>query len=227
MGVILNPRGPGGSGKTELTRRIMAAYGWRIGAVPCERVRPIYRKGRRWPIAYALAHPRGDRPLYVIGHYEATSGGCDTIRLTDGGLEEVYRMANSFALSGGDVLFEGLLVSHEVELSAALARVHRLHVLRLNTTVDHCVRNLIARRHTRRSLWPFITQVAAAEHLAIEEACEEMRSCAHVEAVTFEQALSRAINLLGVSDPPESRPDHLRALAVPRTFNAKRPVHGV
>lgn len=31
-GVIINPRGTSGSGKTELVRRIMAEYGWKCGA---------------------------------------------------------------------------------------------------------------------------------------------------------------------------------------------------
>jgi hypothetical protein len=55
MGVIINPRGTSGSGKTELVRRLLSDYGWKRGGD----VEPIHRKGRERPIAYLLQHPLG------------------------------------------------------------------------------------------------------------------------------------------------------------------------
>ena len=65
MGVIVNPRGTSGSGKTELVRRLLADYG-RDGD---DRAEPVRREGRERPIAYRLRHPRGGRPLVLLGHY--------------------------------------------------------------------------------------------------------------------------------------------------------------
>ena len=76
MGIIVNPRGAGGSGKTTLVRRVMAAY--RDPA-------PILRPGRARPIGFRLAHPGYGHPLAIIGAYGATRGGCDTIPARDGG----------------------------------------------------------------------------------------------------------------------------------------------
>ena len=91
MPVIINVRGPGGSGKTELARRILQDYGGRLGA----RVESILRDGREQPMGYRLLHPQGGRPLIVLGHYEKRSGGCDTIPEADGGLgrHSVWRMS--------------------------------------------------------------------------------------------------------------------------------------
>jgi hypothetical protein len=163
MGVIINPRGTSGSGKTELVRRIMANYGWGSGS----RVEPARRQGRERPIAYRLRHPLGGRPLVLLGHYEATSGGCDTIRAKDGGLDEAFRLAGEYAASGHDVLLEGLLLSGEHLRSAALAKVHELYVLRLNTPLDRCIRNVIARQRAGRRNWAFHRENsndAAGEH---------------------------------------------------------------
>ena len=104
MGVIINPRGTSGSGKTEFVRRLLSDYGWKRGG----EVEPIHRKGRERPIAYLLQHPFGVRPLIVLGHYAATSGGVDTIRAVDGGLDEAFRLADEYASSGHDVLLEGI-----------------------------------------------------------------------------------------------------------------------
>ena len=38
MGVIVNPRGTSGSGKTELIRRLLSDYGWGRGG----QVEPVY-----------------------------------------------------------------------------------------------------------------------------------------------------------------------------------------
>ena len=199
MGVILNPRGAGGSGKTELTRRIMAIYGWRRGAERSQRIGPIYRERRKLPIGYRLVHPHGQRALVVIGHYERTCGGCDTIGRADGGIDEVFRLVDTYSLSGDDVLFEGLAVSRELKRSAVLASLHDLHVLRLDTAVDQCIRNLIMRRRARRSLRPSIARAAVAECKAIAEACDALRLRANVRHVDFDEAFSQARDLLGLS----------------------------
>ena len=187
MSVIVNPRGTSGSGKTELVRRILALYERDGGR---ER---LYRERRARPICYRLRHPLGGRPLVVLGHYEVTSGGCDTI----GGLNEVFRLAGEHASNGHDVLFEGLMVSGEHQRSARLARTHGLHVLRLSTPLEQCVRNLIARRRARRAVRPLISKITAAHHESIEDACGRLEHCASLEVVDFDRALARALELLG------------------------------
>ncbi len=102
MGLIINPRGTSGSGKTELVRRILAGYDWERGATRKggSNIEPIYRAGRSSPFAYRLQHPLGGRPLMVLGHYEATSGGCDTIRARDGGIAQIMRCAGEYGSEG-------------------------------------------------------------------------------------------------------------------------------
>ena len=95
--MVIKPRGTSGSGKTELVRRLLADYGWGKDG----RAEPVRREGRAQPIAYRLRHPLGGRPLAVLGHREATSGGCDTIRAADGGMDEAFRLAGGRAFSVG------------------------------------------------------------------------------------------------------------------------------
>jgi hypothetical protein len=192
MGVIVNPRGTSGSGKTELVRRILADYGWGQSG----QAEPIGRLGRRRPIAYRLRHPLGGRPLAVLGHYEATCGGCDTIRLEDGGMNEAFRLAAAFAADGHDVLLEGLVLSGEHERSAALAAAHPLHVLRLSTPLDRCIRNVIARRRAARRGWASIAKLATRQQAGIDEACRRLERCAIVETLGFDETLIRARALL-------------------------------
>lgn len=198
MSIIINPRGTSGSGKTEFVRRLLSDYGWGGGGS----VEPVRREGRLRPIAYRLRHPcQGGRPLVVLGHYEVTSGGCDTIRAVDGGMDEVFRLAGGYASSGHDVLLEGLMLSGEHERSTALAQTRRLHVLRLSTPLDRCIRNVIARRRAGRNAWASIARKAMLQHARIEEACRKLQPHATVEAVGFEAGLLRARELLGLEEP--------------------------
>ena len=78
-GLIVNPRGTSRAGKTELVRQILRAHGWRR-----------HGDGRPRGLVWSLPHPRGGRPVAVLGPYAASTaaGGCDRIRATDGGLDE-------------------------------------------------------------------------------------------------------------------------------------------
>jgi hypothetical protein len=200
MGLILNLRGTSGAGKTELARLILAEYGWRRQCPETHnRVEPVYRAARDVPFAYRLRHPRAGRPLVVIGHYQVTSGGCDTIRAQDGGLAEALRFAGDVASSDHDVLIEGLRLSSEVELSAKLAAQHLLHILRLSTPVEQCVTNLVSRRRVAKSRVRAIEGSTVEEHIRVEDACARLRLHATVEVLNFSQALARAKALFGIA----------------------------
>ena len=200
MGLIINPRGTSGSGKTELVRRILAQYGWqtRTGGAGAGGLEPVYRMGRSRPLGYRLAHPLGGRPLAVLGHYEVRSGGCDTIRAADGGLDEIMRRAADYAATGHDVLIEGQRLSSDYARSIELARSRRLHVLRLTTPLEQCARNLVWRRRARRDTWPSVAGTVADEHELVAQACARLARHATVEALGFDDAFARAQDLLGV-----------------------------
>jgi len=194
VGLIINPRGTNGSGKTEFVRRILADYGWGES----DRGEPIHRVGRGRPIGYRLRHPLGRRPLVVLGHYERISGGCDTISAKDGGLDEAFRLADAWAAAGHDVLFEGSTLSAEHERSASLAHRHTLHILCLATPPGQAARNLVARRRTRRDSWPLVARGVVAQLGAVEAACHRLRPIAAVHDLTFDDALCLARDLLGL-----------------------------
>jgi hypothetical protein len=134
----------------------------------------------------------------VLGHYEATSGGCDTIRAVDGGMDEAFRLARGYAADGHDVLLEGLLLSGERTRSAELAQAHGLHVLRLGTPLDRCIRNVVARQRVGRRGRASAERTATMQQAGIEEACRRLRRYASVEVLDFDGALLRARELLGL-----------------------------
>ncbi|WP_119680084.1 hypothetical protein [Indioceanicola profundi] len=194
--VIINPRGTAGAGKTHFVRRLLAAYGWTGEAAPPQAV-PVMRAGRRRPIAWHLAHPAGGRPLAVLGHYgEATCGGCDTIRAVDGGLAEAFRLARRFAAEGHDVLLEGLVLSAEVEHTSELAREHPLHVIRLDTPPEDCLRRLLARRRSGPAARTRLAEKLERERRRLERACAELSPPVRLEILRFDAALGRAHSLL-------------------------------
>jgi hypothetical protein len=151
-------------------------------------------------MGYRLRHPHGGRSLVVLGHYERTSGGCDTIPTVDGGLNEIFRLADAWATAGHDVFLEGSAWSAEHRRSAMLAGRHRMHVLLLSTPPEQSARSLAKRRRARRSTWPLIAQTLLAQREAIVAACAKLRGAAEVEEWEFNGALGRARELLGLRD---------------------------
>jgi hypothetical protein len=227
MGLIINPRGTSGAGKSWLVREVMAAH--RRDGVEAV---PLCREGRPRPMGWRLDHPRGGRPLAVIGHYEATRGGTDTIPLTDGGLDEVFRLTNALAGDGHGVLLEGLQLSGEVERTAMLARAQRvrgsrLYVLCLDTPLSCCVQNVAVRRRAGQAARPGIERTVQAGHAALMAACEALRhSDAEVEVLEAVAAVRRTLALLGLNTAqgeggdlarqPPTRAAMLRSLALTR-----------
>ncbi len=200
-GMILNIRGIGGSGKTELARRILRGYGWPDAGG----ITPETLPGRAQPIAYRLPHPLGGRPLAVIGHYERTCGGCDTIRARDGGLPMIFDLAAAFARDGSDVLLEGLVLSREVRRTAHIATLHRLHLIRLATPPDECARRLSLRRRLGGRSREALERRAMADHADLLRACaavSEAEPAARVVALPFDLALAHARVLLGLPPAP-------------------------
>lgn len=196
MGVIINPRGAGGSGKTELVRRVLARYGWTGSAQREPAVTPIRRDGRPLPIGYRLRHPDGGGYLTVLGHYERACGGCDTLRREDGGLQKVFDVARIHVSDGDDVLLEGRELSLEHERSALLAALHPLYVLHLTTSAELCAKNLVARRRLRRDEWLRAHAAVAFEQERVSEACKRLSRVATLDALGFNDALHRIESLL-------------------------------
>ena len=105
--MIINIRGTSGSGKSTLVRRVMEQYSFKTA---------FKIDGRKQPIGYLLSKKGSDQRLAIIGHYETACGGCDTISLRS----ESFRLIREANAAGYNVLFEGLLLSEEVNYTAAL-----------------------------------------------------------------------------------------------------------
>lgn len=138
--MIYNIRGTSGSGKTHLVRRVMELYDRRVA---------YRREGRKQPIGYVY-HREAGRPLGIVGHYETTCGGCDTIPK----MEDIFELARQSAEQGHDVIFEGLLISADVNRTVELAQWAQergipMEVIALSTPLQECLDSVNARRRAR------------------------------------------------------------------------------
>lgn len=133
---IINIRGTSGSGKSHLVRQIMARYHQRIR---------IMEDGRKQPIMYLLNRNEG-RPLIVIGHYESDCGGCDTISK----MEKIFDLVRRAHREGADVIFEGLLISADVNRVAALHEEGLpLTVFAIDLPIEECLASVNGRRRAK------------------------------------------------------------------------------
>lgn len=124
--LVIQVRGTSGSGKTTVMRKVTKALGkWK----------PIYVAKRKQPLYYELETKTYD--LTVLGHYEATCGGCDNI----GSARAVYELIQE--VDADVILCEGLLLSEDVKWSSQL---DDLRVLFLATDVETCIRQITNRR---------------------------------------------------------------------------------
>lgn len=141
MSLIVNIRGTGGSGKSTIVRAILDAF----AAQP---IRDAKGKVR----GYVCPDIAGV-PLYVLGPYLTPCGGCDSIATQD----EVCNLIREWAPKG-NVLFEGLLISGLFSryngLDDELVEHHFIHGF-LDTPLQRCIDQTLARRAARGNLKPF------------------------------------------------------------------------
>ena len=130
---VINIRGTSGSGKSTLIRRLVELYPEKT---------PVHVEGRKQPLFYEL-RGEGLLPLSLLGHYETPCGGCDTIPSMD----RIYELVRDRLAQGDSVLYEGLLISAEVNRAVALhADGFDLTVVHLQTPVDVCIDSVNQRR---------------------------------------------------------------------------------
>lgn len=133
--MIINIRGTSGSGKSHIVRAIMDQ---------CTGREPDFVEGRRRPLFYTMWQPTAPRPevLAVIGHYETPCGGCDTIP----SLDRIYEVIRKQVDNGFDVIYEGLLLSAEVNRAVALGNDFNMAVIALDVPLQECIDSVNKRR---------------------------------------------------------------------------------
>lgn len=171
--MIITLKGTSGAGKTTLVKKVLEKYGSKT---------TYFKPGRKRPIGYLYNHKNGGKPLAVIGHYEVACGGCDTIQKTD----EIFDYIKQADEQGYDVLFEGLLLSAEVNRNAALHLEGRKYkAIFLTTPIDLCVESVNLRRRAKNPEKPDVDpENTIAKTKAIRKTLERMiaHGCDCVEA---------------------------------------------
>ncbi len=189
--MIINIRGTSGSGKTHLVRQLMEQY-------PHRRV--YNEAGRRQPIGYVFSHPEG-RKLAVVGHYETACGGCDTIPK----MEHIFELVRESAMAGYDVIFEGLLISADVNRHVELHKWAQaagmpMEVVALTTPLQECLDSVNARRAARNpDLPPVRERNTISKFNGVRKSLERLRAAGvPVFEGSRQEALTRMQEHLGL-----------------------------
>jgi hypothetical protein len=146
--MIITIKGLSGSGKSSVVRRL-AARGTEVDRT----VSPL--DGRRLSSTYV--HPDWSRPLTVVGCYERTGGGCDALRLADGGLTRLLDLVATAHGRGDHVLLEGNRLSFDPVTTGRLAEAGSMRIVLLLVPPATCAENLRRRRRLAGSRLPELT----------------------------------------------------------------------
>lgn len=166
--MIVNIRGTSGSGKSTLVRQIMDLY---------EPRQPQFIEGRKRPTHYVLGRKDGGRDggrdLAVLGHYETTCGGCDTIPE----MEQIFQLARFCHRAGYDVIFEGLLISADFNRTFALHQDgFPLLVAHLDLDLQLCLDSVNARRRAKDPTKPNVkVKNTHSKHVGSRRSVDRLR----------------------------------------------------
>jgi uridine kinase len=153
---FINIRGTSGSGKTTIIRELLSK------SVHLE---PVFTTGRKQPIMYIATVPSQEHFNFfctkffaLLGHYETTCGGCDTIK----SLDEVYEWARyaqrNYNIDA--VICEGLLLGKDV---SRIVTMEEPYILALDTSMEECYAGVKNRR-----LWKAIEKYGSEKDIPQE-----------------------------------------------------------
>lgn len=155
MSTIVQIRGNSGSGKSTIVHDLLHSP-----HITAFRVNLLEREAqqlggdklakRRQPIGY-MCNPkskseRAIKPFFILGHYESPCGGCDNIS----GYDTAYALIKKFG-EDVNILYEGLLLSEEVNRAVALndTGIHDYRTLHVDTPLDVCLSSINERRRRK------------------------------------------------------------------------------
>jgi len=166
MNIILCLRGTSGSGKTTIARTFIEKYPHN----------PIVSAGKKiWGYEINLSSEKISSPLYVIGSYETTCGGCDGINTQ----KEIADRALEARGYGGHVLIEGLLLAHAgpKAITTTMLKETNSYVLGyVDTPLDVCLDRVQKRRIARGDLRPFNPDNTISKHTGAHRTCINMHN---------------------------------------------------
>ena len=139
--MIISIRGTHGSGKSTAVQELLAQG----------KGQPIMGRLRNKPAAYRLTFEEVPDPVFVLGPYTLTCGGCDAVQPYD----LILDLLRDYAPQG-HIVFEGALVSSSYgRIGALLEQLGQEAVFAfLTTPPEECLRRIVQRRLDRGDLRP-------------------------------------------------------------------------
>lgn len=159
--MIINVRGTHGSGKSMVVRRYLKLF-WE------DRVDILHVPDRARPFGYHCRRSDG-KMTAILGSYESTCGGCDTIPQ----IETVYSEVKKQVALGHDVLFEGILAQHSAGRLLELQPLGLIVVV-LTTPLETCIEAVRQRRLKRGDDRPFDPKNVIKEHRSVESSTRRL-----------------------------------------------------
>jgi hypothetical protein len=191
MSVVLI-RGTSGSGKTWIAEQVIAACGGIKESLQIKLGDPRKPESKWKTGAYIWRDP----PVTVLGRYDATCGGCDTLSWK-GAADVVEKFVIDQAMNGQKVLLEGLMVSSYGQ--ERLKRIPGLTVIYLTTPLDLCIEGVNQRRQARGAVKPLDeTNTRAKHHTLLVTNRSNKREGIKVEELGRAEAHARVMELMGL-----------------------------
>jgi adenylate kinase family enzyme len=166
MNIILCLRGTSGSGKTTIARTFIEKYPTFFIKDP--------NSDKIWGYEVDMSKEGITSPLFVIGSYATTCGGCDGIHTQ---LEIAERALSVFPR--GHVLIEGLLLAHAgpKAITTTMLKETNSYVLGyVDTPLDVCLDRVQKRREARGDLRPFNPENTISKHNGAHRTCINMHN---------------------------------------------------
>jgi len=138
---VIDIRGTHGSGKSTIPTTIIKLY----DSVPIIGT-PLTLEGRSGVLGYDIP----ELNLRIVGPYNSACGGCDQVKTQ----AEIKARVDAWRVDG-NVMLEGILVSHTFQPWLEFSEDKNWHFLFLDTPMQTCIDRVLARRAAKGNDKPF------------------------------------------------------------------------